>query len=85
MFFNIFLFIFYKYMFFNIFTKWNMSPTMKLTVDGFPWKHKETYHKWLSQVTVIAIGCPTGTSFEPSGTKILARNLQNLTHTRTKA
>jgi hypothetical protein len=72
-------------MFSNIFTKWNMSPTLKSTTDGFPWKQKETIDKVLSQVTVIAIGCPTGTSFEPSGTKILARNLHNLTHTRTNA
>jgi hypothetical protein len=48
-------------------------------------KKRQIIHKGLSWVTVIAIGCPTGTSFEPSGTSILARNLQNLTHPITKA
>lgn len=31
----------------------------------------------LSHITIIAIGCPTGTFFEPSGTSILARNLKS--------
>ena len=39
----------------------------------FGWKNKKI--TIYSNFTVIAIGCPTGTSFEPSGTNIFAKNL----------
>lgn len=31
----------------------------------------------IETITVIAMGCPTGTSLEPSGTNILAKYLKN--------
>lgn len=40
-------------------------------------KHKQSVLEALSHITIIAIGCPTGTFFEPSGTSILARNLKS--------
>jgi len=47
--------------------KGRLSPLQK---DWF-----SSMSNFILQFTVIAMACPTGTSFEPSGTNILAKNL----------
>lgn len=49
----------------------NNPPTRNFSGDEG--KVQQEFRK--TQFTVIAMGCPTGTSFEPSGAKIFAKKL----------